>query len=319
MEILAETALDALWDTLKLLPFLIVIYILIELLEHKTTLAKENSRLSGRLGVLIGAATGLVPQCGFSVMAAKLYDRGFIAVGTLIAVFISTSDEAFVVLLSSGEGALALLPLIIIKILVGVLVGYAVNAAADLWRRRRQAEAFASVTPDGEGEKADYHARIFAPKTEEECTSCGRHHDESHPAITYFVNPLLHSLKVAVYIYIVTFAFGLLIGYLGEEAVMDFLGQNIYVQPFITSLVGLIPNCASSVVLTQSFLVGGISFGSLTAGLCANAGLGFVVLLKNTKKCKRNLALLAGMYVLSVLVGLAVNGVGAAIAAVSAV
>ena len=319
MEILAETALDALWDTLKLLPFLIVIYILIELLEHKTTLAKENSRLSGRLGVLIGAATGLVPQCGFSVMAAKLYDRGFIAVGTLIAVFISTSDEAFVVLLSSGEGALALLPLIIIKILVGVLVGYAVNAAADLWRRRRQAEAFASVTPDGEGEKADYHARIFAPKTEEECTSCGRHHDESHPAITYFVNPLLHSLKVAVYIYIVTFAFGLLIGYLGEEAVMDFLGQNIYVQPFITSLVGLIPNCASSVVLTQSFLVGGISFGSLTAGLCANAGLGFVVLLKDTKKCKRNLALLAGMYVLSVLVGLAVNGVGAAIAAVSAV
>ena len=319
MKILAETALDALWDTLKLLPFLIVIYILIDLLEHKTTLAKENSRLSGRLGVLIGAATGLVPQCGFSVMAAKLYDRGFIAVGTLIAVFISTSDEAFVVLLSSGEGALALLPLIIIKILVGVLVGYAVNAAADLWRRRRQAEAFASVTPDGEGEKADYRARIFAPKTEEECTSCGRHHDESHPAITYFVNPLLHSLKVAVYIYIVTFAFGLLIGYLGEEAVMDFLGQNIYVQPFITSLVGLIPNCASSVVLTQSFLVGGISFGSLTAGLCANAGLGFVVLLKNTKKCKRNLALLAGMYVLSVLVGLAVNGVGAAIAAVSAV
>lgn len=315
MEILSEKALDALLDTLKLLPFLIVIYILIELLEHKTTLAKENSRLSGRLGVLIGAATGLVPQCGFSVMAAKLYDRGFIAVGTLIAVFVSTSDEAFVILLSSGEGALALLPLIIIKVLVGVIVGYAVNAAVDFWRRRRPAEALVSLAPDGEEEKADYHARVFAPKTEEECTSCGRSHDERHPAVTYFVNPLLHSLKIALYIYIVTFVFGLIIGYVGEETVMDFLNQNIYIQPLITSLIGLIPNCASSVVITQSFLVGGISFGSLTAGLCANAGLGFVVLLKDVKKWKRNLALLVGLYVLSVLVGLGVNGVETAVRA----
>lgn len=315
MEIFLDTALDALLDTLKLLPFLIIIYILIELLEHKTTLAKENSRLSGRLGVLIGAATGLVPQCGFSVMAAKLYDRGFIAVGTLIAVFISTSDEAFVILLSSGEGALFLLPLIIIKILVGVIVGYAVNAAAELWRKRRPAEVFAGVSLNGEEGKADYHARVFAVKTEEECTSCGRSHDEKHPAITYFVNPLLHSLKIALYVYIVTFAFGLLIGYIGKDAVMDFLNQNVYLQPLITALIGLIPNCASSVVITQSFLVGGISFGSLTAGLCANAGLGFVVLLKDTKKWKRNLVLLVGLYVLSVLVGLGLNGIEAAVRA----
>ncbi len=314
LEIFPETALDALLDTLKLLPFLIIIYILIELLEHKTSLASENSRLSGRLGVLIGSATGLIPQCGFSVMAAKLYDRGFIAVGTLIAVFISTSDEAFVILLSSGEGALALLPLIVIKILVGVIVGYAVNALAQLLKNRRRMEALVMPIP-AEGvekeDKADYHARVFASKDEEECTSCGRPHDEKHPAITYFVNPLLHSLKIALYIYLVTFAFGLLVGYVGEENVMDFMNQNIYLQPFITSLIGLIPNCASSVVITQSYLVGGISFGSLTAGLCANAGLGFVVLLKNTKEWKRNLALLVGMYAVSVVVGLCVNGIEA--------
>ncbi len=320
MEIFLETALDALLDTLKLLPFLIVIYILIELLEHKTSLASENSRLSGRLGVLIGAATGLIPQCGFSVMAAKLYDRGFIAAGTLIAVFISTSDEAFVILLSSGEGALALLPLILIKILVGVAVGYTVNAVISAVKKRKKAEAFALPAPSPEAMKADYHAHVFVQKGEkdEECTSCGRAHDEKHPLVTYFVNPLLHSLKIALYIYLVTLAFGLLVGYIGEDRVMDFMSRNIYVQPFIAALVGLIPNCASSVILTQSFLVGGISFGSLTAGLCANAGLGFVVLLKNTKEWKRNLALLAGMYVVAVAVGLCVNGVEAAVAAAAA-
>ena len=305
--VLLDVLLHSFLDTLKILPFLIVIYILIELMERKSNFATENSRLKGNLGVLVGSATGLIPQCGFSVMAAKLYDKGFIALGTLIAIFISTSDEAFIILLSSGEGALSLLPMILIKIVVGVGIGYAVNAVLKLIEKRRGASAFTPVQTE-KVDKADYHARVFMPKEEDECTSCGRNHDADKPVLTYFVFPFLHSLKIALYVFLVTFAFGLLVELVGEENVMAFMNANVFIQPFIAAAIGLIPNCASSVVITQSYLLGGITFGSCVAGLCANAGLGFVVLLKNTKKWKRNLALLIGMYVVSVLVGVAVNG-----------
>ena len=303
----------SLLDTLKLLPFLIIIYILIELMERKSSLASENSRLNGNLGVLVGSATGLIPQCGFSVMAAKLFDRGFITVGTLIAIFISTSDEAFIILLSSGEGALSLLPMILIKILVGVSVGYAVNFIYKGLQKRRGIESVSPVQAD-KVDKADYRSRIFVQKDKdaEECTSCGRSHGEKHPALIYFVFPLLHSLKIALYIFLVTFAFGFLVELVGEDKVIEFMNKNLYVQPFITSAIGLIPNCASSVVITQGYLVGGITFGSCVAGLCSNAGLGFVVLLKNTKKWKRNVALLIGMYVVAVVVGVACNALQAA-------
>lgn len=322
-ETIADVALDSLLDTLELLPFLIVIYIVIELLEHKTSLASENSRLSGNLGVLIGAATGLIPQCGFSVMAAKLYDRGYIAVGTLLAIFLSTSDEAFVILLSSGEGALTLLPLILAKLLIAIVVGYVVNAVAKAWKNSRiglrpgMTPALADGAEREAADKADYRSRVFLPKAqrqdETECTSCGRVHDTRHPVVTYFVSPLLHSLKIALYILLVTFVFGLVIAFVGEETVMSFMDRNIYVQPFIAALIGLIPNCASSVVITQTYLMGGISFGSCVAGLCANAGLGFVVLLRNREKWKRNLLLLVGLYALAALAGLAINALEIAV------
>lgn len=136
MEIL-DVLLDALLDTLKLLPPLILIYIVIELIEHKTKLNGPNNRLNGKLGPLIGAATGLIPQCGFSVMAAKLFERKYITTGTLLAIFLATSDEAFIILLSSGRGAVWLLPLIVLKIFVGVAAGYAADGILRLAGRRR--------------------------------------------------------------------------------------------------------------------------------------------------------------------------------------
>ena len=122
-----DIILDAFLDTLKVFPFLLVIYILIEFIEHKTTFTRNHKILQGNLAPLIGSATGLIPQCGFSVMAAKLYDRGLIRTGTLLAVLIATSDEAFIILLSSGTAAAAIMPLVVIKLLVGVGVGYLVN------------------------------------------------------------------------------------------------------------------------------------------------------------------------------------------------
>lgn len=280
-----DVTLDALLDTLKLFPFLLLSYIIIELLEHKTDLSKPHGGLSGNLAPLIGGATGLIPQCGFSVMTAKLYEHRHVTVGTLLSVFIATSDEAFVILLSSGEGAKAILPMMAVKILVGVAVGYLADFIV-----QKKAEAAA----------AEEHF---------ECNSCGRDHDEEKAWFVYFVSPLLHALKIAGYVLLVNFAFGYLFYAAGEDNVMAFLQSGLWIQPLIAALIGLIPNCASSVVLTQTYLVGGITFGSCLAGLCANAGLGVFVLFRNGKKWKRNLTIVLILYLVGVGVGYAVNAV----------
>ena len=297
-----DVILDALLDTLKLLPWLVLLYILIELIEHKTKLNGKNNRLNGKIGPLVGAATGLIPQCGFSVMAAKLYEQKYITVGTLLAIFISTSDEAFIILLSSGQGSVWLLPMIAVKICVGVAVGYAVNGLLYAVNRKRPA------ADSSRGEAYDAARELLIAKSNEfECTSCGRDHEEGKPWKVYFLSPLLHALKVAAFVFLVNLVIGFIVYGVTEERFFAFLQRNLHVQPFISSLVGLIPNCASSVVITESFLRGGISFGSCAAGLCSNAGLGFVVLLKNTKAWKRNLLLILSLYLVSVGVGLLLN------------
>ena len=188
-------------------------YIVIELLEHKTDLGKPHGALSGKLAPLIGGATGLIPQCGFSVMAAKLYENRHITVGTLLAVFLATSDEAFIILLSSGKGAVAIMPMIAIKLAVGVGTGYLADALV-----RRKAVAV------GEHEHYD-------------CTSCGREHDEKRPLTLYFLAPLLHSLQVAAYILLVNLAFGFLFAAIGEARVTEFLAAGVWVQPLIAAFI----------------------------------------------------------------------------------
>lgn len=302
----------AVLDTLPLLPWLALIYIVIELLENKTNLAGSN-RLGGRLGPVIGSATGLIPQCGFSVMAAKLFEQKYITLGTLIAIFLSTSDEAFIVLLSSGaQGAAAVLPLVAVKIAVGIAVGYAVDGVLKAIGRgqvRLDGDAIAKAT----GEKAPqttheiFIKRYFEETAVEAGCSCGREHEEGKPFLNYIVYPLLHALKVAGFVLLVNFLLTFLIEWVGEDKFSAFIGQSALLQPFLTSAIGLIPNCASSVVLATTYLEGGITFGSLAAGLCANAGLGFVVLLKNTRRWKRNLLLVLFCYAVAVVVGLLLN------------
>lgn len=148
-------------------------------------------------------------------------------------------------------------------------------------------------------------------KSAYECTSCGRPHEVGKPFKNYFLYPLLHSLQVLLFIFLVNFALGTIVHFVTEERFAAFMEKSIWVQPFLATLVGLIPNCASSVVLTEGFLRGAIQFGSCIAGLCANAGLGFVVLLKNTKKWKRNIALIAFVYFVSVFFGYLINGLSA--------
>lgn len=275
--------LDAFLDTLKVFPFLLVIYILIEFLEHRTTFSQKPTILQGNLAPLIGSATGLIPQCGFSVMAAKLYDKGLIRTGTLLAVLLATSDEAFIILLSSGAHASAIMPLVVIKLIVGIGVGYLVNF---LYTAEKLTE---NVTEE-------IHAY-----------SCGREHDGKSDLRVYLLNPLLHSLQIAFYLLVVNLIFAFVIDAVGEEQIAASMIGGTYFQPFITAIIGLIPNCASSAVITATYINGGILFGSCAAGLCANAGLGLVILFKNTKKIKRNIVFTLTMYLISVAVGIAVN------------
>ena len=275
--------LDAFLDTLKVLPFLLVIYILIEFLEHRTSFSQKPQILQGNLAPLVGSATGLIPQCGFSVMAAKLYDKGLIRTGTLLAVLLATSDEAFIILLASGSSASAIMPLIVIKLIVGIGVGYLVNFLYSAEKLNEQSEE-------------DIHAY-----------SCGREHEGKSDIRVYFINPLLHTLQIAFYILVVNLVFAFIIDAVGEEQLASSMIGGTYFQPFITAVIGLIPNCASSAVITTTYINGGILFGSCAAGLCANAGLGLVVLFKNTKKIKRNIVFVFTLYFISVAVGIVVN------------
>ena len=308
MEHFLEFILHALKDTLPLLPWILLFYIVIQLLESKVDLSKANN-LNGKLGPLVGSATGLVPQCGFSVMAAKLFERKYITLGTLFAIFFATSDEAFIIMLSSGEGAAWVLPMLASKMLIGIVVGYAVDFGLRLIGRRQVCVQLPENTPSTPQTVHEiFIGRYMDEKEVEANCSCGSTHgDTSSPWKQYLLYPLIHTLKVAGFIFLVNFSLTAIIHSVGEETFARFMHKNRFLQPFVASLIGLIPNCASSVVLTESFLSGAITFGSCLAGLCANAGLGFVVLVKNVRKWKRNLIMIAFCYFVSVVIGLIFN------------
>ena len=285
LEEIMEIIADALLDSLKVFPFLFLMYVLIEFLENSTNITKNKNILRGRLAPLLGAATGIIPQCGFSVMAAKLYDKKIIRMGTVLAVFLATSDEALIILLSEGTKAFAVMPVIAVKFVVAVAAGYLVNG---LYRNENLSELSENEAIRG--------------------NACGHDHEEDSKVRRYLLHPLVHSVQIFAYILVVNLAFGFAMHF-AEVPITNFLEQGLWFQPLIAGLVGLIPNCASSVLVTQSYVLGAISFGGMMAGLCANAGLGFVILFKNIREWKRNLLLVAVLYAVSVGVGYATLGV----------
>ena len=295
---------DCLSDSLKMLPLIFLTYVIIELIERKADFAKNGRFLTGKAAPVLGSLAGAFPQCGISVMSAKLYERGIIGVGTLLSVFIATSDEAFSILISSPQ-RLALIPLLLIKIVIAVIVGEVANL---IFHKK--------ITP--EDEKFDH---------EEICTHCHDHgtededeHDDDHRetrshakklwAKRYLLIPLIHSLQTFAYVLAVTLVFGILFadnGLIGADKLSAFLDSSKYFAPFITSLIGLIPNCASSAVITSAYVRGAISFGAMTAGLISNAGIGLAILFKNTRKTKRNLLIMLTLYLIGSICGIIIS------------
>ena len=295
---------DCLSDSLKMLPLIFLTYVIIELIERKADFAKNGRFLTGKAAPVLGSLAGAFPQCGISVMSAKLYERGIIGVGTLLSVFIATSDEAFSILISSPQ-RLALIPLLLIKIVIAVIIGEVANL---IFHKK--------ITP--EDEKFDH---------EEICTHCHDHgtededeHDDDHRetrshtkklwAKRYLLIPLIHSLQTFAYVLAVTLVFGFLFadnGLIGADKLSAFLDSSKYFAPFITSLIGLIPNCASSAVITSAYVRGAISFGAMTAGLISNAGVGLAILFKNTRKTKRNLLIMLTLYLIGSICGIIIS------------
>lgn len=271
--------------------------------------AKAKRLLRGKYAPLIGVGMGLIPQCGFSVMATNLYLSKNITVGTLLAVFIATSDEAIPILISNPATAWKLFPMLAVKVIYALFIGY----LFDVIFRKRNEEIFRAKDEE-EREKAARHEDSHEEE-EEEIGCChhelkkddGKRRDKKEIFKDYVGHPLIHSIKVFVYILIINFAFGTLIYYVGQEKITLFLAESGWYQPFVAGLIGLIPNCAASVIVSQLYILGGISFGSCVTGLSVNAGIALALLFRKSKNLKENLFILAVLYLSGVIIGLALT------------
>jgi hypothetical protein len=306
MEILFDALTDAFIDSVKMIPLLLVIYVLIEFFEVKfgNRMGRAVAR-AGKAGPAIGTVAGVIPQCGVSVIGTALYTQRLVTIGTLFAIYLATSDEAIPVILSQPDRIGVLLPLIAVKIVVALFVGYAMDFAF----RKRNAQIFTHVDQylQGEDEAEHHHEKAF-----EEQACCG--HAPSAPDQqvsfrTLLVHPLIHTLKVFVFIFAVSFALSLVFALVGQDAIADALAGQTILQPFAAALIGLIPNCAASVAITEFYLSGVITFGATVAGLCASGGLGILVLLKEDARADA-LKIIGGLFLISVAVGLLIELVG---------
>jgi len=275
---------DTLIDSIKLFPFLLITYIVMEYLEHRTSSkTRDLIKKSGKFGPAIGGVLGAFPQCGFSAAASNLYAGRVITLGTLISIYLSTSDEMIPVFISEKVSVSIILTIVGIKIVVGMIAGFLIDLIM-----RRSANAI------------DINETIGGICEHEHC----------HCENGILKSALKHTLIIMMYIVLISFALNVLIFFIGQEN----LGHIILNQPFlgnlIAGMVGLIPNCAASVVITQLYLQGIMSTGSMLAGLLSAAGVGFLVLFKVNYDMKENVKIVAIVYVISVTIGIFVDLIG---------
>lgn len=269
--------IETLIDSFKLLPFLFITFLIIELFEHK--LKKQSKKViieSGKFGPLLGSFLGIIPQCGFSVAATNLYVTRIISIGTLIAVYLSTSDEMIPILIAEHAPLLLIVKIIVVKFIIGVIFGYIL----DLIFRKKELE------------KQDY-------------SICKKEHPNVKNKI--IISSLKHTINIFLFILLCNFIINFIMDFGGEKYLEVLLLKNNIFSSFITSLIGLIPNCASSVVLSELFLKNAISFSSFIAGLTSGAGIASLVLFKINKNKKQTLFIITLVYFIGVFSGLVIE------------
>lgn len=272
-EIIKETIIDS----IKLVPFLFVAFLIIELLEHK--LSKKEVKLvekSGKFGPIIGALLGIFPQCGFSVLATNLYITRIVSLGTLIAIYLSTSDEMLPILLSRNVEFSVILKILIIKLTIGIISGFAI----DLFFQKRKKV------------KQDYHIC-----KEEDC----------HCNDGIIKSSVKHTFNIFLFVLLINFILTTCFEYLGDDYISKIFLKDSIFGPFISSLVGLIPNCGASVMITELYLNNAISFGSMLSGLLTGSGVAILVLIKNNKNIKENIKIISLIYLIGALSGVIID------------
>ena len=261
-------------DTLKLVPFLFLTYLLMEFIEHKTSDKVKNIiHKSGKAGPFIGGVLGAVPQCGFSASAAGLYAGRVISLGTLIAIFLSTSDEMLPILISEAVDIKIILQVVGVKIVVGMVAGFIIDLVAHLLKKTKE-EPW---------------------KIHDMCE-----HGHCHCEKSIWKSALKHTLQIVLFILLVNLALNCVIEFVGEDSLSNLFFTKPVVGEIVAGLVGLIPNCASSVVITQLFLEGVIGYGAMMSGLLVGSGVGLLVLFRANESFKENIKILALLYIIGV-------------------
>ena len=264
-------------DTLKILPFLFLAYLIIELIEKKAGDKTTNIiKKSGKFGPVLGGLLGIFPQCGFSAAASNLYAGRVITMGTLIAIFLSTSDEMLPILISEAVAPSIIIKILAIKLLIAIIVGVLV----DLIFKQKESNS-----------KEDIHKLCH----EQHC------HCEEEGILK---STIKHTIQILIYIFIVTLILNIVIELIGEETIANLILNIPVLGPIISALIGLIPNCASSVILTQLYLENIISMGSIIAGLLVNSGIGILILFRVNKDQKENFKILGILYTVGIISGI---------------
>ena len=273
-----EVILDTIIDSLKLIPFLLVAFLIIELLEHKLNNKTKNIiTKSKKVGPIIGSLLGVIPQCGFSVMTTNLYITRIITLGTLISIYLSTSDEMLIIMISEKVEISLILKILLIKIFFGIVYGLIIDKIINKKKKDKE---------------TNYEL-------------CDEEHCDCNHSI--LLSAIKHTLHITLFIFIITLIINTIFTLLGDNYLSKILLNNSILSPFITSLIGLIPNCAASVILTELYLNSTISLGALIGGLLTSSGSSLLVLIKNNKNKKENLSIILLLYTLGVLSGIIIE------------
>ena len=298
-------------DTLYLIPFLFVTYLAMEWLEHKAgDKAEEAVRRAGAAGPVVGALVGIVPQCGFSAAAATLWAGRVITLGTLFAVFLSTSDEMLPIFLAEQVAPMTILKIMGVKLIIGMVMGFVVDAAIRLARRDREKLRIHELCErdhchcNGDCETCEQQPELAYDFEHDEA------HEHHHEGGSILRSALKHTVQVTVFIFVITLVLDGALELVGEDALVAFLGSNPVLSVLGSALVGLIPNCAASVVIAQLYVEGALGAGATMAGLLVSAGVGLLVLFRTNRRLRQNLIVLAGLWATGVFWGLIISAFG---------